>query len=482
MRPKALIFHFCLVLLLPMQRAESSFSTGFINLDQFTRRVELLGERGNLNEQNCVTELQSIYSDLRDTSGTVYDLDEFESAGPLAIVRLFHSRVRIQDQIYDMYQRRLLTEACIDALRQFDLAVRFLSDYLAEMSNDGGSDTPTLTGRAPSLLVGQTVPFLDRRDLRTGDVLVTRGEAYTSAGIAAIGTFDSQWSHNALVYRDPRTQQLYTIESYIEKGVIIQPIEKLLDNEKHPVVRVMVMRHRDSDLAARAGSEAYHRVKTGPKIRYDYDFDSDDSDRLTCSEVIRWAFGDLIGQDQDIPFNVSEVRFDQNPRFFQAMGIRAPSTFLPGDLLYDPRFSVVAAWRRVPSMKRLRMRDLIMERMYHWLEDLQYQVKPSAGAHLTAGVALTVRRTPFLGYLLRNQVSSEMRARLIRITLALVKVGEAIELPLMVASQQFENLMGRPMTPVEMIDWIEKFRLDDLRSYRNKKKESAFHRWLHPAS
>src|SRR6185436_14718280 len=92
--------------------------------------------------------------------------------------------------------------------------------------------------RFPALVQGDdepsAAPSASVRDvtIHSGDILVSRGGAATSALIARGNDFPGNFSHVALVHVDEATKQVSVIESHIESGVGISPIEKYLADTK----------------------------------------------------------------------------------------------------------------------------------------------------------------------------------------------------------------------------------------------------------
>src|SRR5438874_5986858 len=97
-----------------------------------------------------------------------------------------------------------------------------------------GADEPS---RTPSTnFLGVTI--------HSGDILVSRGGAATSALIARGNDFPGNFSHIALAHVDERTRAASVIEAHIERGVVISSFADYLADKK---LRVMVLRLR-SDL------------------------------------------------------------------------------------------------------------------------------------------------------------------------------------------------------------------------------------------
>ena len=94
-----------------------------------------------------------------------------------------------------------------------------------------GIDEPSSTPSANMLGV----------NIHSGDILVSRGGAPTSALIARGNDYPGNFSHIALVHIDEKTKLISIIESHIERGVTISTLKEYLDDKK---LRIMVLRLR----------------------------------------------------------------------------------------------------------------------------------------------------------------------------------------------------------------------------------------------
>src|SRR5258706_7504171 len=77
--------------------------------------------------------------------------------------------------------------------------------------------------------------------LHSGDILVSRGGAPTSALIARGNDYPGSFSHVALLHVDEKSGRASVIESHIERGVAIASVAEYLADKK---LRVLVLRLR----------------------------------------------------------------------------------------------------------------------------------------------------------------------------------------------------------------------------------------------
>jgi hypothetical protein len=193
--------------------------------------------------------------------------------------------------------------------------------------------------RAPQgLLLGVPV--------RSGDILVSRGGAPTSALIARGSDFPGNFSHVALVYVDSTTGEISIAESHIEKGVAIARVDDYLRDTK---LRVMVLRLR-SDLSRVVAEPLLpHRAATWMITRarlrhipYDFAMESNDSSFMFCSEVVSQAFRTY---GISLWAGASRISSPGVAAWLGAFGVRNFETQEPSDLEYDPQLRVIAEWR-----------------------------------------------------------------------------------------------------------------------------------------
>lgn len=193
-----------------------------------------------------------------------------------------------------------------------------------------------------------TTPSVVIRGVRvhSGDILLSRGAAPTSALIARGNDFPGNFSHVALVHVDASTSQVSVIEAHIEKGVAVASIDEYLRDTK---LRVMVLRHR-ADLPAlvaqpslphEAASWALGDAKAR-HIPYDFAMDCEDHSRLFCSEVASAAYE---RHGVRLWMGMSTISSTGLCAWLASFGVKNFLTQEPSDLEYDPQLRVVAEWR-----------------------------------------------------------------------------------------------------------------------------------------
>ena len=70
------------------------------------------------------------------------------------------------------------------------------------------------------------------------------------------------------------------------------------------------------------------------------------------------------------------TRFDMKNRdFVDRIGVTARETFAPADIELEPDFDLVAEWQDYRVTSRLRLQDLLMDRLFLWMEQYDYRFR-----------------------------------------------------------------------------------------------------------
>lgn len=206
-------------------------------------------------------------------------------------------------------------------------------------------------------------------EIRSGDILVSRGGAPTSALIARGNDYPGNFSHVALVHVDPVSGEVQIIESHIEIGVAIASVDDYLRDKK---LRVMVMRLRDDhpsvladpSIAHRAAERALQDARTR-RIPYDFEMRYDDPSKLFCSEVASAAYA-TVGIR--LWTGLSTISTPGLRSWLGAFGVRYFETQEPSDLEYDPQLVVVAEWRDPETLYQDHLDNAVTEAMLEGAE------------------------------------------------------------------------------------------------------------------
>ncbi len=302
-----------------------------------------------------------------------------------------------------------MVAACPDGLPEYVGLVARLRSVLKRQSQHWEIGSPATRGRLYRLLYGSraaveeamlqaapaAVPALVRGDdepsatpaaeilgvrVHSGDILVSRGGAPTSALIARGNDFPGNFSHVALVYVDARSGQPWVIEAHIERGVAVSSLADYLRDVK---LRVMVLRPRadlprlaaDPMLPHEAAAAALAAARRG-HIAYDFAMDFRDHSRLFCSEVASAAY-ESVGIT--LWTGLSHISSPGLATWLAGFGVANFETEEPSDLEYDPQLRVVAEWRDPDTLFSDHVDNAVVDAMLEGAE---------AGDPLTYPIAL----------------------------------------------------------------------------------------------
>lgn len=436
----------------------------------------------------CSSELKKYYQALYDLNGDSVNLKNFDKAKVFDLInKSFETRLEIRAKLKDLFLKTKADEECLTNVRATVRALRYVEDYLIELNDHRKKDNTealftTLKGEAPYFLVNKSFKFSGVTDLKAGDILLTRGNAYTSAAIARIGEADAQFSHLSLVHEDKKGA-LFTSEAHIEVGSLGEPIQTHIDQGN---ARTVVFRFKDAAIARAAGAIMYKRVRAAQvkkeNIRYDFGMDYKDNKDLFCSEIIYDGFRKASNGELDVPIFKTKFNKGSIP-FLQKLGIKVDKdnidefdTFGPGDIEFDSRFELVAEWRNPARMRDTRSKDLILTKLFEWMETKDYQFRPPGKIKRKAWFSWMLRRTPLVGLALKNKFPKYMTKDQLRLFLLLDEVAEVLDAR--IASIQAD--VERPLTPKEIFSVLEQFREEDFKKFESRPKKSLFHRHFHP--
>ena len=198
-----------------------------------------------------------------------------------------------------------------------------------------GDDEPSATPFAR--ILGVTI--------HSGDLLVSRAGAASSALIAVGNDYPGNFSHVVIAYVDDKTS-LATVVQSDEKGLHLSTLEEYLQAVK---LRVMVLRLRadlpqvraDPMLPHKAAALVLARASSG-HTPYDFEIDHRDDSKMYCSEVPAWAY-EQVGVH--LWMEISRISAPGTRAWLTDLGVKRFDTQEPSDLEYDPQLRVVAEWR-----------------------------------------------------------------------------------------------------------------------------------------
>jgi hypothetical protein len=262
--------------------------------------------------------------------------------------------------------------------------------------------------------------------VHSGDIMLSRGTAPTSALIARGADFPGNFSHAALVHVDPDSSLASIVEAHIESGVVVSSLRAYLEDRK---VRVMLLRPRadlpelreDAQLPHKAASYALERAVSS-HIPYDFNMDHSDPEKLYCSEVAYDAYRQLGLELWSARSTISSPGL---ARWLAGFGVTHMTTLGPSDLEYDPQLSVVAEWRDLDGLWRDHLDNAVVDALLEAAEnglELDYSLPRLPLARMAKTASLILNRMGRVGPVpegmsataaLRNQWFSSLQSDLV---------------------------------------------------------------------
>ena len=356
-------------------RAGTSTGTAPGTMAADLARIQVLARAPVASENDLKLNLANIYRELYLADFAKYDLVAVRKMAAPTMQALFELRLYLRGEIPGWARRGFMSHDVQKALRDVFRVTRYASDMLGELNiahdklPPGAKTRRGFTGDDLNVLVNPAFQTGGDLPFRSGDVIVVRGQAHNSAAIARIGDVDSQFSHIGIVHVDPAGRH-FKVEALIESGSVITPLEAALE---HGLGRAIVFRHRDGALAGRAAALIHKRIAKRRLMRIWYDFSMrmDGYKRLYCSKLVRLAY--LLASNHELQLPAYPTRLDMKNRdFLDRVGVKTIETFAPGDLEIDPRFDIVAEWQDYRITSSLRNQDLIVTKLFEFMENDGY--------------------------------------------------------------------------------------------------------------
>lgn len=376
-----------------------------------------------LTLENCSTYLHHLYEALYTLPPDYFDIssllhangDLWQARAEIVYTSFFRSRLALRNKLRqfvvngaDIHSPEF--KSCVNHIRVALRTARTYEDYWGSWALRRlgylGWRPEAMAGGRPYLLMNinyrspkQSVDQFDwASDLKSGDIFLTRGTSFTSAVISRIGAVDNQFSHLALVYRDQSGlfadvdpehffDKVYIVEAVIDEGLRWLPFEKFTKDKAR--LALFRYRHLDEsislpaqDLMERAAYILAKRAKAG-ETGYNFPMDMSITEDLFCSQAV------AIGLEQackeleqergekacdETPFPLMQTEFhEDHPLLARLLGITVTETFAPSDVEIDPRLDLVFEWRDFSKMDQLRSHDMVMTKLFQWMELLGYQ-------------------------------------------------------------------------------------------------------------
>jgi hypothetical protein len=390
---------------------------------------------------------------------------------------LWGAKLALRARLRELDEAGRNSPACVAAARRFFLAGRALEDYVGEQlvrpaPFDKKRPPLALTGGFPHLMLSPKAG--SRLELRSGDVLLSRGSAYTSAAIARVTDVPAQFSHNAILHIDASGRK-WIVQSLIENGAMAIPFEKYATTGH---ARVYVARHPDAALAASAAKKIFDLVTrataTRGNIPYDFKVNEADPSELFCTELIAYAFKLASRGQVKVPLYSSGINM-RNRDFLDAVGISPRRAFMPGDLEVDSRFELIAEWRDYSQVGDIRRDDAILDKQFEWMERKDYVHAPQFTTSLLKHLVYNLRHGPLQGLVdgfLPENMSRRTLGAVVSLFLASGPMGSMLK-----DEDKRALRAGRlPLSTAELKSRLEAFRAEDEKAFRESQEWERYGR------
>lgn len=391
---------------------------------------------------------------------------------------LWDLKMQIRQEMHEAFNKGEFDQECSIIARDLFYKIRHKEDYLDEETfrNEGQKVIDHSFEDSKYLRVN---PEFEGRNLnkmlRSGDIILSRGKAYTSAAISNLGEFDTQFSHMSFVYQDEKGK-FWTIEAHIEIGSFVRDLEDHIEDKN---ARTVVFRYYDQALAHQAAKAAFEKVKTtfetkGP-INYDFGFDKTDSSELFCSEVVSHGFDLVTEKSIDIPLYESEI-FKRKPKIVKQLGLKSAKSFIPADIEVDPRFKIVSEWKNPNIIADILQKDAVVHALFKWSDEEGHvlQQASTGTSVLYRNIVWPMRRVPFLKRFFIDKLPLNMSREMVGYFGVLETIGKILHDEIIRSENSILNEESRLMTAAEKAQLLEEFRK------QNNKKARKLRKSFHP--
>ena len=435
-----------------------------------------------ITPNNCSTKLPEFFNRAMDLKVEDFNGDHMQANGHALFQRTFAAHLQLRGLMseWENNQGPLSNpnnpneQACVWAFRRAFRGLRVLADYVAEAAEVFPYDRrmQTVPGKSkpvekvtPAFAGGENYliwnPKFGREGQeyvpKSGDVIVSRGMASTSAAIARITDEDTNFSHLSMVYVDPLNGKVQTIEAHIEIGSNVFDWSTYVGDKK---ARTVVFRYRDPVIADKAARwvrdyVADYKKRYGHSVCYDFGMNMVNHDCIFCSEIVEMGYEKL---GIHVPL-FSSTMLPKNRQFLESFGVTESQTFAPADVELDSRFEMVAEWRDLNRLHTSHLMDATLTAMFKWMDNEGYAINPSAGNRAKSTLGYVLRRIPLVEHTVDKLFPTNMSAHAIATELALNDVVNAM-VEYLNDSEKALSRSPKRLTPAEMLDALERFRIE----------------------
>lgn len=402
-------------------------------------------------------------SEIENWDGNQYSSKDYENNAKEALADLFYIKISLRNNLAHV----LLTDTTIiNQYRKTLTSIRYIEDQISEKINNFN-----LTTKPRNKPFEYTVGFNQNKtgsvfsieDLKSGDVLLIRGNSVISSAIARIPKAPSTHSHLALVYKDADSNTSYLLEALSHTGVVKTELHKALSN---PLARISVYRHPDLSLASKAAIFANEQYtianKKGKILKFDFSLDMTHNCRFFCSKFVSWVYQNESQNNITLPmFPSSLVR--SNNAFISRIGVQSSTltSFLPSDIDIDPRFDLINEYRNPEITALIRLDDLITDKIFEWIEKENLDFNPSWLIKFFSKTVLTVANNKTIHYLLSRvgiNLNPETPEELLSTMAIMLHTVNKIKKEILPVLQQSYDLQSKNMSHKQIYKLIENYK------------------------
>ena len=434
-----------------------------LNLWANTPFPEITSFQDRLDSSNCSTKTKAINQWLKKLEMGASREQQLYQDHDYLLKQLWDSKISVHETMKNM----ALDEKCVHELRNFYINLRKIEDVIEQNNylnrKEGDSFPDDAFGiNNEHVKRNPTYNSFDLlKDLQSGDIILSRGKAYTSAAISALGEYDTQFSHLSMVYKDSNNK-IWTVESHIEVGAFVRPLKDHINDKNF---RTMVFRYKDTEMAAKAAEFIFKKVKkasdTTGNINYDFGFDPDDSSELFCSEIASHAFAHVSNNQIKLPMFSSRITA-KKPDFVAQLGITVPVSFIPADMEVDPRFDIIAEWKNAAIIPDILQKDAVLQAMYRWSDQEGYVLNQASSftSFTYRNIAWPLRRVPVFERQFDEKLPLNMTRKLVGYFGVLESVGKFLQKRLAVEELQHLSVHNDYMNSDEKYEFLNHVRVD----------------------
>lgn len=361
-----------------------------------------------------------IFEEAQKEKPADFDIEEVQGKGLELIQISFETRIRINSFLKE-YQKEI-NPSQLSAISNFLRLLRSVEDLIGEYNLQSERLTRKLAfqGDPPFNLWNPKFGGVDSEYIpQSGDVIVTRGTAATSAAIARMGDRDGQFTHQAIVYVDP-SGKVFTLESHIEVGNDIFQWKNFIQKK----ARTVVFRHRNPEYGPKAANYLFELLReakrNGKLIPYDFKLKFGNHKAFYCSELVHHGF-ESVGAPV-LPTSFFNGLTMLGRKTLGQLGVEANSFIAPSDIEIDPNFELVVEWRDFAATQETRQKDAVMDAIYELIQNSQYFFAPTLKQRLFAMLLKVARGTPMTDEILKKYFPLNMPLRSLSLMMALNKV------------------------------------------------------------